>query len=574
MVETRLNSRDGEEGLLGVGRRRVGVIRAHENDPRLDEKAYDLRSRIYTCYVLCTSMLCLVPIVPYYVSKELYKRGHKKGAAISMEIFKYSHCMLVFTLVFTKVILFLLKRKPSLLDNFFVKNQDLAVIVAAIMCATPVFCFVVIVRYYSVYNEVKTTGCSVVDALLARSCLTDVSEGVPVLICHTGDKGPLFISESKPYKRRYGADLIYDIYIYSTSYLLVLPSCFALLCKLFLEKKNRMALSVSRLLGVSSHVLLSNTIVICAIALMFDWFFSSTSLVKLPADSAGIALLSGVLVSALILFAAVTFCYYEISKNIYDSSKEISDSIASSVLKFGLLTVAVSCVCDVFRKRAKLLNRGWECEKGKFRYDAFRRVFSAVLLIPAIFWQISDTLSKVDGNKKAYAIAKRAWVYSEIFLDNFLVFSLVFYGVFSALIKLKVVYRHSVGGAAVLVGLVSAACFTFAAAVHDFLEVYSRVSLGNSREEKWENIVIHDDMLEYQISNAGVLHMVASGIIHVIDWLGEKVQRKISSRGDDFENGEFSPPVFFMNASVSSPHCDKGIEGNNHQRKDPPAPLL
>ncbi|MFV9838842.1 MAG: hypothetical protein AB8U44_02335 [Aaplasma endosymbiont of Hyalomma asiaticum] len=563
MMKTRLRSPEKGESMLGFGRRKVGVIRAHENDPRLDEKAYDLRSRIYTCYVLCTSMLCLIPIVPYYVSKELYKRGHKKGAAISMEIFKYSHCMLAFTLVFTKVILFLLKRRPTLLDNFFVKNQDLAVIVAAVMCATPVLCFVVIVRYYSVYNEVKTTGCSVVDALLARSCLTDVSEGVPVLICHTGDKGPLFISESKPYKKRYGADLIYDIYIYSTSYLLVLPSCFALLCKLFLEKKKRMALSVSRLLGVSSHVLLSNTIVICAIALMFDRFFSATSLVKLRADSAGVALLSGVLVSALILFVAVTFCYYEISKNIYDSSREISDSIASSVLKFGLLTVAVNCVCDIFRKKAKLLSRGWECEKNRFRYDAFRRMFSATLLVPAIFWQISDALLKVYGNKKASAIARRAWVYSEIFLDNFLVFSLVFYGIFSALTKFKVVHHHSIGGSAVLVGLISSAGFIVATAVHDFLAISYRVHLGN-RERRWENIVINDDKLECQISNAGVLHMVTSGVIHAVDWLGEKVQRKGSAR-DGIKDSEFSPPVFFKHADAI-PFCCNEEKSLDHVR--------
>ena len=556
MVETRLRSYED----LGSGGVAVGVICANENDPRSDEKAYDLRSRIYTCYVLCTSMLCLVPIVPYYVSKELYKRGHKKGAAISMEIFKYSHCMLVFTLVFTKVILFLLKIRPALLDNFFVKNQDLAVIVAAVLCATPVFCFVIAVRYYSVYDEVKTTGCSVVDALLAKSYLSDLLEGVPALICYTGSKGPLYTTESMPYRKQYGADIAYDIFIYSTSYLLVLPSCFALLCKLFLKKRKRTAFSVSRFLGVSAHVLLSNTIVIYAITLMLDRFLSgTTSVVRLRADSASMALLSGVFISSFILFVAVAFCYYEMNDHIYDSSREISDNIARSVLRFGLLTVAVSCVCDPFRTRAKLLSKGWECEKKRFAYSVFRRVISAVLLVPAVFWKISCAL-RASGKTKTSAIAKRAWVYSEIFLDNFVVFTSVFFGVCSTLLK-EQVHAYSAGRSSALVGLVCSTCFLLVAAVQDFIEISNRVHFG-SKARRWEDVIMSDNELETRITSMGALHLVASYIIHAADsLLGKKVHKSAVLKEDVPQNYETFSTRAFVHPSVSSFCSDENTTG-------------
>ncbi|WP_045880441.1 hypothetical protein [Anaplasma phagocytophilum] len=54
---------------------------------------------------------------------------------------------------------------------------------------------VVIVRYARICDIVKSTGCSLVDALLERSYLTDITHGVR-FCCVTLGLRPLFTHES------------------------------------------------------------------------------------------------------------------------------------------------------------------------------------------------------------------------------------------------------------------------------------------------------------------------------------------------------------------------------------------
>lgn len=80
--------------------------------PDDEARVYDVRSRIYTAYMLCSSVLCVVPIIPYYISKELYRRGRMVGAAVSMELFLCLRSVLAIELIFAKVLLIAFKNIP------------------------------------------------------------------------------------------------------------------------------------------------------------------------------------------------------------------------------------------------------------------------------------------------------------------------------------------------------------------------------------------------------------------------------------------------------------------------------
>ncbi|QLL66480.1 hypothetical protein O998_01090 [Anaplasma phagocytophilum str. Norway variant1] len=474
---------------------------------RLDEETYDLRNRIYVCYILCTSVLCILPVLPYYVSKELYKRGYRRGAAISMELFLYSHCLLSFTLVVTQIVLFLLKGHPRLLDGFFVHNKDLAVLLLAVMCALPAFLLVVIVRYARICDIVKSTGCSLVDALLKRSYLTDITHGVPVLLCYTGDYGPLFTHESVKDRRDCGADLVLDIYLYSTSYLLMLPACFGLLCDFFLQQKKRSALSVCRVLGVTAHVLLINTVVIAAITFLLGKFSINIALIKLCADATSTALLNGVLFSAVIMVIAGIFCCYEISNNTYAcSTEEVPDGVARSVLKFGLPTIGLYFVCDLFRIRATRKNRGCEYNKYDFVVDVVHRIMQAFLLLPVPFLYIANNM---QGRRRVAAVLQRTGIYLEVFLENFILFSLFFYGI----LQIPAVANFFPSTLCIPLGCVTSILVLVIAAVCD---LYHTRKVCRSQGEKAEDVVLNNEFLKDQLSNFSIFNFVASCVISLI----------------------------------------------------------
>ncbi|WP_249548855.1 hypothetical protein [Anaplasma phagocytophilum] len=495
----------------GKGKSKTRTVRVYsarkDKTFRLDEETYDLRNRIYVCYILCTSVLCVVPVLPYYVSKELYKRGYRRGAAISMELFLYSHCLLSFTLVSTQVVLFLLRGHPSLLDGFFVRHKDLAVLLLAVMCALPAFLLVIIVRYARICSIVKTTGCSLIDALLERSYLTDVTHGVPVLLCYTGDYGPLFTHESVKSKRNCGVDLVLDIYLYSTSYLLMLPACFGLLCDFFLQQKKRVALSVCRVLGVTAHVLLINTVIIATITFILGKCSINIALIKLYADAASTALLNGVLISAFIVMLTGVFCYYEISNNTYAcATEEVPDEVARSVLKFGLPTLGLYFVCDLFRIRATRKERGCEYNRYDFVIDVIHRVMQAFLILPIPFLYIA---SNMQGRRRVAAVLQRTGVYLEVFLENFILFSLVFCGI----LQIPAVANLCPPTLCVPLGCMVSILVLVIAAGWD---LYHTRKVCKSRGEKLEDVVLNNEFLKDQLSNFSIFNFVASRVISLI----------------------------------------------------------
>ncbi|MDB1135183.1 hypothetical protein [Candidatus Anaplasma sp. TIGMIC] len=524
-----------------VERKDVGFVYAKSNDPSLDEKAYDMRNRIYACYILCTSILCLVPVVPYYVSKELYKRGYKRSAAVSMEVFQYSHCALTFSLIFTKVIILLLRYYPGLLDNFFIKNRDLSILTLAAMCAVPVVIFVAVMRYIMAADVVKTTGCSMVEALLARSYLADITQGLPALVCYAGENGPLYTRESTAYKKRYGADIVFDVYLYGTSYLCVLPACFALLCRFFYNKKKRTALSVARVLGVSSHVLITNTLVASLVILVLQWCVDTVTAAGLYADNTGIALLGGVLVSSVLLFVSVAFCYHEISSNVYDGSTEVSDRIAFSVLQFGLLTAAVNCVCSLFRTRAQLKDKGLVYPTDWFIRDLVRRIVSAVLLLPACFLQISSVHIEHDRRRVA-AIAKRTYLYSELFLGNLVVFSLMFYALVNLAAALGQFSSAISAQHGLLLGVIASVIMLVFAIAHDFCEVKCKTALNG---KKWQEVILEDEDLERCLSNMGVINLLVTAIVRAVCTQPNYQSEEVTTEARDDRREEALPGVLY-----------------------------
>lgn len=470
-----------------------------------DEKEYDLKNRIYICYILCTSILCAVPLVPYLVSKELYKRGRRTGAAISMEIFLVSHCTLTFSLVFIKVLHFLNKTYNNFLNSFFIANKDVALLTMGVMCAFPVLCFVLAIRYSIVHDMVKTQNYSVVDALLSRSYLSDVSCGIPALVCYTGRSGPLLIRENGRNRKRYGADIFFDVYIYSTSYLLILPSCLALLCDFFQRKKKRTAMAVSRVLAVSSHMLLTNVLVISAVTYVLEKFYKNIVFVKLHADNASIALLNGIIVSSIILLAAVVYCYWEIGAKEYEHSEEISDDIARSVLKFGILTICINCVCSLLRDRAELSGKGFKYGKGRFVRELVRRITDALFVIPALFWQLSNVCRSRNYGRFA-AVANRVCLYTEIFMSNMAILSLGLYAIVQ-IPTVNVVLPFTAFQTCIFLGSIITSLFVAGAIARDLYGVLTEISKGVKR---WEDVVLQNEKLRDSVSSFGILNLIVS----------------------------------------------------------------
>ena len=506
MLAARENLNGSEEVAASVEHeaRRGPVVRAVG-----DEKEYDLKNRIFICYILCTSILCAVPLVPYLVSKELYKRGRRTGAAISMEVFMLSHCMLTFSLVFIKVLHFLNKTYGNFLSGFFITNRDLAILALGVMCAFPVLCFVLAIRYSIVYDMVKTRNYSVVEALLSRSYLSDVSRGIPALVCYTGRSGPLLIRENGRKRKRYGADIFFDVYIYSTSYLLVLPSCLALLCDFFQRKKKRTAMAVTRVLAVSAHMLLTNVLVVSAVTYVLEKFYKHIVFVKLHADSASIALLNGIIVSSLILAVAVVYCYWEIGAKEYGHPEEISDDVARSVLKFGILTVCVNCVCSLFRDRAELSGRGFKYGKKRFVHELVRRITDALFIVPALFWQLSNVFRN-SNRKMLAAVANRACLYTEIFLGNLLIFSLGLYAV-AQIPAMSILLPLTAFQTCIFLGSIITSVVVFGAIARDLYGVRTAMS----KDERWEDVVWLNEQLSNTVSNFGVLNLIAAGLLSI-----------------------------------------------------------
>ena len=498
-----------------------------------DEKEYDLKNRIFICYILCTSILCAVPLVPYLVSKELYKRGRRTGAAISMEIFLLSHCMLTFSLVFMKVLHFLNKTYGNFLNGFFITNRDVAILTLGVMCALPVLCFVLAIRYWIVHDMVKTQNYSVAEALLSRSYLSDVSCGIPALVCYTGRSGPLLMREHGRRKKRYGADIFFDVYIYSTSYLLVLPSCLALLCDFFQRKQKRTAMAVSRVLAVSAHMLLTNVLVVSAVTYILEKFYKNIVIVKLHADSASIALLNGIVVSSVILAIAVVYCYWEIGAKEYEHPEEISDDVARSVLKFGILTVCINCVCSLFRDRAELSGKGFKYGNKRFARELVRRITDALFVVPALFWQLSNVCR--DGNHKILAaIASRASLYTEIFLGNLAIFSLVLYAV-AQIPAVNGILPLTAFQTCVFLGLVITALLVVGAMGRDLYGVCIAAAEGEGGE-RWEDVILRNERLRNSVSNFGILNLVTACFFPL-------KSENIGQASGDEQNAAVSPTI-------------------------------
>ncbi|ASI47869.1 hypothetical protein AOV_03510 [Anaplasma ovis str. Haibei] len=521
-----------EEGIAYANEPRIGTSSeggalnyACNTVPNDEAKAYDVRSRIYTAYMLCSSVLCVVPIIPYYISKELYRRGRMVGAAISMELFLCLRSVLAIELIFAKILLIAFKKYPTLLQGFFIPHLDLAVLFLASMCTIPLSIISMTWRYYCVYEMVKSTQCGVCHALLEQSYLRDIVYGMPALVSYSGRSGPFFTHENVQRRRIYDGDVAYEVYLYCTSYLLLLPACMALLCNYFYRKRRKAAMSVVRVLSALSHVLLVNIFLVATVAYIAFLQVGSPSLMGLRGDPISIAALVGILSSVAILTGATAFCCYLVRKGACSLDIEVPDNIARSVLKFGILTTAVCNICELFVIREELKDRNTAYPWDKFAYEIFFRVVTSILMLPACFAQLSSELYTV-GKRKASAIADRACLFSEILLTNILVLGALFTGVLHIPCFSSVVSNPAYVG--FLAALAVSGAIAVIAVIRDVLYITRR-----SRGEGigWENVVLYGARIESSVASFGLLNLMAQGTISLILLiLGKAESRETNSR--------------------------------------------
>ncbi|WP_041651134.1 hypothetical protein [Anaplasma centrale] len=480
-------------------------------DATLDEeRAYDVRSRIYTAYMLCSSMLCVVPIIPYYISKELYRRGKMLGAAISMELFLCLRSVLTIELILVKILLIAFKKYPSLLRGFFIPHTDLAVLFLASMCTIPLSIISMTWRYYCVYEMVKNTKCSVCHALLEQSYLRDIVYGMPALVSYSGRSGPFFTHENVQRTKVYNGDVAYEIYLYCTSYLLLLPACIALLCNYFYHKRKQTAMSVVRVLSALSHVLLVNAFLVATMAYVAFLQVESPSFMGLRGDPISIAALVGMLSSVAILMGTTAFCCYLVRRETRCLDLEVPDDIARSVLKFGILTAAVCNICALFVAKEELRDRKAAYPGDKFAYDVFFHVVTSILMLPACFAQLASEL-RAAGKRKPSAIADRTCLFLEILLTNVLVLGALFTGVLHAPFFCGVVHNPTYTG--FLAALVVSGAILVIAVMCDVLRVAKK-----SKEEEigWEDVALCDAYIRSRVANFGLLNLIAQGVIRLI----------------------------------------------------------
>ena len=521
-----------EEGIAYASGPQIGtppqggsVDYACNTVPDDEARAYDVRSRIYTAYMLCSSVLCVVPIIPYYISKELYRRGRMVGAAISMELFLCLRSILAIELIFAKILLIAFKKYPNLLKGFFIPHLDLAVLFLASVCTIPLSIISMTWRYYCVYDMVKSTRCSVCYALLEQSYLRDIVYGMPALVSYSGRSGPFFTHENVQRKRIYDGDVAYEVYLYCTSYLLLLPACIALLCNYFYRKRRKTAMSVMRALSALSHVLLVNIVLVATVAYIAFLQVGSPSLMGLRGDPISIAALVGILSSVAILTGATAFCCYLVRKGACSLDLEVPDNIARSVLKFGILTTAVCNICELFVIREELKDRNTAYSGNRFAYEIFFRMVTSILMLPACFAQLSSELYAA-GKRKASAIADRACLFSEILLTNILVLGALFTGVLHIPCFNSVV--HNPTCVAFLAALAVSGAIAVIAVIRDVLYITrksGREGIG------WENVVLYNARIESSVASFGLLNLMTQGAIGLILLiLGKAESREIDCR--------------------------------------------
>ncbi|MCU7611832.1 hypothetical protein OC188_03910 [Anaplasma capra] len=498
-----------------------------------EEKAYDLRSRVYTAYMLCSSILCVLPLIPYYISKELYKRGKIAGAAASMELFLCLHSSLTRGLICIKLLLVIFRKYPHLLADFFIPHSDLAILFLAAMCTIPLSIITMTWRYYSVYVMVMETKCSICHALLEQSYLRDILYGMPALVSYSGYSGPFFTSENVKRAKVYDGDVAYEVYLYCTSYLLILPACLALLCNYLYRERKKTAMSVVRVLSALSHVLLVNTFLIATIAYFALLRFERVLLFAgLRSDPVSVAALVGVLSSVAVLIVATAFCCY----SAYGESAvnpEVPDNVARSALKFGILTAAVCNVCALFVAREKFKDRRIPYSGGKFAYDIFFCVTASLLMLPACFSQLSSELYAL-GHRKLSAIAGRTCLLLEILFTNTLVLGslltwMLYMPYFGGI-------AHDPAGVGFLAALAVSGTVLAAAVVYDSLYV---VRALKKRATNWEDTILYDKCAKRNVANFGLLNLVARGVIFMILLILGKRENRESSRFSASANSEF-----------------------------------
>lgn len=502
-----------EEGVAYASGPQIGtssedvLSRTCNTIPDDEARVYDVRSRIYTAYMLCSSVLCVVPIIPYYISKELYRRGRMVGAAVSMELFLCLRSVLAIELIFAKVLLIAFKKYPTLLNGFFIPHLDLAVLFLASMCTIPLSIISMTWRYYCVYEMVKNTQCGVCHALLEQSYLRDIVYGMPALVSYSGCSGPFFAHENVQRKKIYDGYVAYEVYLYCTSYLLLLPACMALLCNYFYHKRRKTAMSVVRALSALSHVLLVNIFLVATIAYIAFLQVGSPPLMGLRGDPISIAALVGILSSVAILMGATAFCCYLVRKGACSLDLEVPDNIARSVLKFGILTTAVCNICELFVIREEFRDSKTAYLGSKFAYEIFFRVITSVLMLPACLAQLSSELYAA-GKRKASAIADRVCLFSEILLTNILVLGALFTGVLHIPCLNSVVKNPTYVG--FLAALVVSSAILVIAVVCDALYITRKSGEGGIG---WENAVLYDARIESSLANFGLLNLMARGTI-------------------------------------------------------------
>ncbi|MGN7678792.1 MAG: hypothetical protein ACTJLL_03495 [Anaplasma sp.] len=505
----------------GITRPVANIFRS----PPEERVAHDLRNRVYAAYMLCSSMLCIVPIIPYCMSKELYKRKHFRSAAVSMEVFLFLRSILTIGLVFVKILLIMNSKYPHVLNGFFIANADVAVLFLATMCTLPLVVVSMGWRYYWVHEMVKNTQCGVVHALLEQSYLRDVLRGMPSLVSYNGDHGPFFINE-KVAGRRGRRDncgvIVYESYLYCTSYLTLLPACIGLLCTYFHYKNKKTALSVTSTLGVLSHVLVINVLLVFVICYSVLPNMHSDTVLGLHGDPIGISVLTGVFVSVFILILAIIFCYYASTKgeqNPFDGL-EVPHNVARTVLKFGILTAAVCNICELFSIRERLRQEGKLYPRSQRAYDIFFYTISSLLILPACFAQLALEL-RTRGYEKAAAIADRMHLFSEIFLTNVLLIGALVIGVLNASPEAASGGVYSPTSMGFICAIVASVAILIIAGAYDVSCAFEKVLSDKSKETSWHSVVLSDSGLKHAVSSFGILNSLARGVISFCGWVSE-----------------------------------------------------
>ncbi|MGN7661363.1 MAG: hypothetical protein ACTJLK_01945 [Anaplasma sp.] len=483
--------------------------------PPEERVAHDLRSRVYAAYMLCSSMLSIVPLVPYCMSKELYKRKHFRSAAVSMEVFLFLRSILTMGLVFVKILLIMNSKYPHVLDGFFIANTDMAVLFLAAMCTLPLVIFSMGWRYYFVHEMVKSTQCGVVHALLEQSYLRDVLQGMPSLVSYNGRHGPFFINEKVTGcrgRRDNCGVIMYESYLYCTSYLTLLPTCIGLLCTYFHYKNKKTALSVTSTLGALSHVLVINVLLVFVICYSVLLNIHSDTVLGLHGDLIGISVLTGVFVSVFILIVAIIFCYYSSTKWEQNPSDSLTvpHNVARTVLKFGILTAAVCNICELFSIRERLGQEGKLYSRSQRAYDIFFYTISSLLILPACFAQLALEL-RTRGYEKAAAVADRMHLFSEIFLTNALLIGVLVIGMLSAFPEVASGGAYSPACMGFICAIVTSVAILIVAGAYDVSFTLEKVLGDKNKEKSWHSVLLSDCDLRRDVSNFGILNSLARG---------------------------------------------------------------